>query len=300
MKSWVSRFKDIEKDSSNGSYGTIRYAVDRETGIAVALKFMSQTEYENGLPHYLLREISILKELNHPNIVPVLDIIDTEKNFVIVMPRFTKNLYSFVRSHGVLNIRLLQSYAFQLLAGLHYIHSHRIIHRDIKTLNILLDPDGRLVIADFGMARHYSIPLQQYTPEVASLLYRAPELLGEPKMYSTAVDMWAAGCCIAEMAIGCPLFSHADSPVQLVHSIMAYHPDDECPEDLRRYMCGTAHPKTPLIDTLVIKDEMLCDLISSLLQLDPTKRLSAKEALEHPFFDDISTVIRKRCLANLI
>lgn len=296
--SGISRYQDIQKVTC-GSYGTIKFAVDRMTGEKVALKYPLR-EHRDGLSSYVIRELSIMKELNHPNIVPLLDVIDTENSFVIVMPRFRMSLFTFIARHGILHPKLLQSYAFQLLAGLHYIHSNRILHRDIKTLNLLIDSEGRLVISDFGMARHYSVPIQQYSPEVASLCYRAPELLEKTNMYSTAADMWAAGCCIAEMATGGPLFMKADSPMALAHTIMEFYSDDQCPSYMLKLLKGTPHEKRRLADVLEVKDDLLCDLVGGLLKLDPAKRLSAREALDHPYFDDVCDKIRETCLAGLV
>ena len=113
------------------------------------------------------------------------------------------------RSEQLLNARLfvaLQSYMFQMIAGLNFCHARRILHRDLKPQNLLIDRSGALKLADFGLARAFGIPVRTYTHEVVTLWYRAPEILLGQQQYSTPVDMWSIGTIFAEMVMKCPLY----------------------------------------------------------------------------------------------
>lgn len=100
----------------------------------------------------------------------------------------------------------MKSYLFQLIRGLAFCHARRILHRDLKPQNLLIDKEGNLKLADFGLARAIGLPVRTYTHEIVTLWYRAPEILLGQKHYSTSVDMWSVGCIFAEMATMTPLF----------------------------------------------------------------------------------------------
>lgn len=112
----------------------------------------------------------------------------------------------------------LQKFTHQLVRGIYYCHAHRILHRDLKPQNLLIDKSGNLKLADFGLARAFGIPLRTYTHEVVTLWYRAPEVLLGSRHYSTAIDMWSVGCIFAEMAMKSPLFP-GDSEIDEIFRI---------------------------------------------------------------------------------
>ncbi|NWH68121.1 CDK2 kinase, partial [Geococcyx californianus] len=131
----------------------------------------------------------------------LLDVIHTENKLYLVFEFLHQDLKKFMDSAslGGIALPLIKSYLFQLLQGLAFCHAHRVLHRDLKPQNLLINADGAIKLADFGLARAFGVPVRTYTHEVVTLWYRAPEILLGCKYYSTAVDIWSLGCIFAEM-----------------------------------------------------------------------------------------------------
>ncbi|NWS18820.1 CDK2 kinase, partial [Pachyramphus minor] len=139
----------------------------------------------------------------HP-FLRLLDVIHTENKLYLVFEFLHQDLKKFMDSSSLSGIALplIKSYLFQLLQGLAFCHAHRVLHRDLKPQNLLINADGAIKLADFGLARAFGVPVRTYTHEVVTLWYRAPEILLGCKYYSTAVDIWSLGCIFAEMVGG--------------------------------------------------------------------------------------------------
>jgi cyclin-dependent kinase 2 len=178
-------------------------ATENVSGNVVALKRIRLDSEADGVPSTAIREISLLKELDHLNIVKLLDIIHTENKLFLVFEFLNQDLKKYmelyVNKNG-LPINLVKSYLFQMLQGIAYCHTHRILHRDLKPQNLLLSTDGLIKLADFGLARAFGVPIRSFTHEVVTLWYRAPEILLGCKYYSTEVDIWSIGGIFSEMA----------------------------------------------------------------------------------------------------
>ena len=178
------------------------------------------------------------------------------------------------------------------MSGIAFCHSRRILHRDLKPQNLLIDKEGMLKLADFGLARAIGIPVRTYTHEIVTLWYRAPEVLLGAKHYSTAVDMWSVGCIFAEMASHTPLFP-GDSEIDelfKIFRILGTPTETTWPGvcQLPDYKPSFPQwPAVPLNKAVPYLDNDGIDLLSKMLIFDPGKRLSAKRALEHPYFDEI-------------
>ena len=199
----------------------------------------------------------------------------------------------------------IKSYAFQLLAGLNFLHAHRIIHRDIKPENILISKEGILKIADFGMARYFNMPMRPYTRGVVTLWYKAPELiLGG--FYELSIDIWSVGCILYEMVTDSPLFRGDGQIDQLmkIFKVLGTPSQQECPE-FAAYIKKELRieiPEFPGSDIPAMmsgSDPLLIDLVLRMLKYDPTKRISAREALNHPFFDDIPNEMKQICIGSV-
>ncbi|CEG64360.1 Putative CMGC/CDK/CDC2 protein kinase [Rhizopus microsporus] len=217
-KDGCEKYEKLSK-IGEGTYGVVFKAMDKKTKQLVALKKIRLNLME-GVPTTTIREISILKELKHKNVVSLLDLEQKDTLIYIAFEFFELDLRKYmdnVKREG-LSIGHIRSFMHQLLKGLHYCHSHRILHRDLKPQNLLIDKSGRLTIADLGLSRAFGVPMRTYTHQVITLWYRAPEiLLGSPH-YSTAVDMWSVGCIFAEMLTMQPLFP-GDSQIDQLFKI---------------------------------------------------------------------------------
>ena len=197
----------------------------------MALKRIRLDDENEGIPCSAVREISLLKELRHPNIVDLLDILHSPKKLTLVFEYLDSDLKKFLdmnvatnddtkpkggkknsRSgtdyyYGEAEDEVIKSFLYQLLKGVAYCHSKLVLHRDLKPQNLLISRQGQLKIADFGLARPFGAPVRSYSPEVVTLWYRSPDILLGSKFYSTSIDMWSVGCVFAEMVTGRPLAS---------------------------------------------------------------------------------------------
>lgn len=184
-----------------GTYGKVYKAMMVRTGETVALKNMKLDSQEEGIPSTAIREIAILKELSHPNVVKLYDVLCKPGKLVLVFEYLENDLKKYMKSmNGRLTPGTIKNFAYQLVRGVEFCHSSRIIHRDLKPQNLLIDKDGNVKLADFGLARAFGLPVKTYTHEVVTLWYRAPEILLGAKEYSTPIDIWSIGCIYAEMA----------------------------------------------------------------------------------------------------
>ncbi|XVE54519.1 hypothetical protein DITRI_Ditri03aG0088300 [Diplodiscus trichospermus] len=206
---------------SEGTYGIVYRAKDKKTGEIVALKKVKilnrRDSEEYGFPLTSLREINILASFHHPSIVKVKEVVVDDHDSVYMVMEYMEHdfkglMESMKRPFSTSDVKCLM---LQLLEGVKYLHDNWVLHRDLKTSNLLLNNQGELKICDFGMARQYGSPLKPYTTKVVTQWYRAPELLLGAKKYSTAVDMWSVGCIMAELLAKEPLFKGTSEIDQL-------------------------------------------------------------------------------------
>lgn len=202
------KYQKLEK-IGEGTYGVVYKVKDIKNNNLYALKKIRLQAEEEGTPSTAVREISLLLELNHVNIVQLLDVIHTNTKLTLVFEYLNTDLKKLIdkNSNKPLDSTSVKSFLYQLLRGIHYIHKKKILHRDLKPQNLLLSSDGVLKIADFGLARAFSVSVKSYTHEVITLWYRPPEVLAGAKVYDTSIDIWSVGCIFGEMVKGVALFS---------------------------------------------------------------------------------------------
>uniref|UniRef100_A0A1D1YH49 Cyclin-dependent kinase G-2 n=1 Tax=Anthurium amnicola TaxID=1678845 RepID=A0A1D1YH49_9ARAE len=298
----VDEFERLNK-INEGTYGIVYRAKDKRTGEVVALKKVKMEKEREGFPLTSLREINILLSLHQPSIVDVKEVVvgsSLDSIFMVMeyMEHDLKGLMEMMKQpFSQSEVKCLM---LQLLEGINYLHDNWVLHRDLKTSNLLLNNRGELKICDFGLSRQYGSPLKPYTHLVVTLWYRAPELLLGAKEYSTAIDMWSLGCIMAELLAKEPLFSGKTEFDQLDKIFRTLGTPNE------KIWPGFA--KLPGVKVNFIKQpynrlrekfpptsfsgrptlsEAGFDLLNKLLTYDPEMRITAEEALNHDWFREV-------------
>lgn len=290
----MDKYLKIEK-IGEGTYGVVYKARDKQTQAIIALKKIRLDAEDEGVPSTAIREISLLKELQHPNIVQLKDVVHSENKLHLVFEFLEHDLKKHMDGHnatGGMPPQMIKSYMYQMLQGIAFCHAHRVLHRDLKPQNLLIDKNGMLKLADFGLARAFGIPVRTYTHEVVTLWYRAPEILLGSKHYSTPVDIWSIGCIFAELVMKRPLFP-GDSEIDELFRIFRVlgTPDEDLwpgVTQLPDYKPTFPHwaPKA-LGEVITGMDPAGLDLLAQTLVYEPSRRVSAKAAMNARYFDDL-------------
>ncbi|XP_019719707.1 serine/threonine-protein kinase 36-like [Hippocampus comes] len=249
-----------------GSFGRVHKGMKKFTGQVVALKFMPKMGRSNKELQSLKKEIEIMSNLQHPNIVKLYNSFETETEVVVVTEYAEGQLFQIIEDDGSLPESRVCEIACQLVSALYYLHSRRILHRDMKPQNILFDKNGVVKLCDFGFARAMSVSTMVLTSIKGTPLYMSPELVAE-KPYDHTADLWSLGCILYELHTGVPPF-YTNSIFHLVQIIV----------------------KDPIKwpDTM---SSTCMSFLKGLLTKDPQKRLSWPDLLHHPFVADGVLVI---------
>lgn len=282
-----------------GTFGVVYRARDKRTDEIVALKRLKMEKEKEGFPITSLREINTLLKAQHPNIVTVREIVvgsNMDKIFIVMdyVEHDLKSLMETMKQKKQVfipgEIKCLMQ---QLLRAVAHLHDNWILHRDLKTSNLLLSHRGILKVGDFGLAREYGSPLRQYTPIVVTLWYRAPELLLSGKEYSTPVDMWSVGCIFAELLRMEALFPGKSETDQLnrIFKELGTPSDRIWPGYSKLPMVQKipfAHyPVNNLRQRFSLSlSDLGIELLNKFLTYDPQQRISAEDALKHGYFTE--------------
>ncbi|PHZ16920.1 Pkinase-domain-containing protein [Rhizopus microsporus ATCC 52813] len=278
-----------------GSYGIVFRAKDKETGDIVALKKLKLELANGGFPVTSLREIHALMNIKHPNIVNVREIVvgNHMDQVFIVMDFIEHDLKGLMQDMRAPFLQSeIKTLMIQLLSAVALMHDNWIIHRDLKTSNLLLNNRGEIKVADFGLARKYGSPMGHMTQLVVTLWYRAPELLLGAKEYTTAIDMWSVGCIFAELLNNEPLLPGRSELDQLdkIFKLLGRPSEEIWPGYSELPHAKNISPAYQPYSTLRSKFTNLTqaglDLLSKLLTYDPAKRITAEQALKHPYFSE--------------
>lgn len=267
---------------------------NRQTGDLVALKEI-HLDSEEGTPSTAIREISLMKELKHENIVLLHDVIHTENKLMLVFEYMDKDLKRYMDSQGnkgALPPPTVKSFMYQLLKGIAFCHDNRVLHRDLKPQNLLINNRGQLKLADFGLARAFGIPVNTFSNEVVTLWYRAPDVLLGSRQYNTSIDIWSAGCIMAEMFTGRPLFPGTTNEDQLhkIFRLMGTPSERSWPgiSNFPEYRNNFPVYATQDLRQIVPQvDQVGMSLMLSMLHLRPEMRITAAQALQHQWFYDL-------------
>ncbi|KAM9248984.1 serine/threonine-protein kinase 36 isoform 2-T2 [Dugong dugon] len=257
-----------------GSFGRVYKGRRKYSAQVVALKFIPKLGRSEKELRNLQREIEIMRGLRHPNIIHMLDSFETDKEVVVVTDYAEGELFQILEDDGKLPEDQVQAIAAQLVSALYYLHSHRILHRDMKPQNILLAKGGGIKLCDFGFARAMSTNTMVLTSIKGTPLYMSPELV-EERPYDHTADLWSVGCILYELAVGTPPF-YTTSIFELVSLIL---------KDPVRWPSGIS--------------PCFKNFLQGLLTKDPRQRLSWPDLLHHPFIAGRVTIITEPAALDL-
>lgn len=276
-----------------GTFAHVYKARDKETNIEVAIKKIKIGNYQeaqDGVNRTALREIKILLELHHENVVTLLDVFDKDSSISLVFNLMETDLERIVHDRNIwLSFAHIKSYILMTLKGIEYLHQNFILHRDLKPNNLLLDRYNILKIADFGLARTFGSPTRIYSHQVVTRWYRAPELLYGSRMYGTGIDIWAVGCILAELFKREALF-RGESDLECLDLIVTllgtpteknWHGVTELPDYVEFNDITEGQPLSEKFSAL---QQDALDVLGSMLRLCPAERCNATEALAMPYF----------------
>lgn len=301
---WRREYSVVEK-IGEGAYGDVYKAVHRTTGKAFALKRTRLFDGE-GIPSTAIREVALIKQCSHPNVIRLYDVHSGVADLCLFFELLDMDLRVYLKKNGPFGeapgVLGLRDATRQLLRGLCFCHGRRVMHRDLKPQNVLVDLAARpptLKLADFGLARTYSLPSRPHSAGVVTLWYRAPEILLGLGAYGPPVDVWSMGCILAEMAAplqdGYPQAPfQGTSEIDIIFQIFRLVGTPN--EHVWPGVCALRlfSPNFPVwADTELWElrrsspalGEDGRQLLCGLLRLNPRARISARQALQHSFLD---------------
>ncbi|XP_015866951.2 probable serine/threonine-protein kinase At1g54610 [Ziziphus jujuba] len=296
IEGWTPRrantFEKLAK-IGQGTYSNVYKARDLISGKIVALKKVRFDNLEPESVKFMAREILVLRKLDHPNVVKLEGLVTSRMScsLYLVFEYMEHDLAGLAACSGVkFTEPQVKCYMKQLLSGLEHCHSHGVLHRDIKGSNLLIDNDGVLKIADFGLATFFDPEQKQpMTSRVVTLWYRPPELLLGATFYGVGVDLWSAGCILAELLAGKPIMP-GRTEVEQLHKIfkLCGSPSEEYWKKYKLPNATLFKPQQPykrcIAETFKDFPPSSLPLIESLLSIDPDARGTATTALNSEFF----------------
>ena len=294
-----------------GTFGEVSKAKSKKTAEVVAMKKILMHNEKDGFPVTAVREIKLLKQLDHINILKLVEMAierpkststNKKTSFFMVTPYMDHDLSGLLENPSVhFTEPQIKCYMKQLLEGCAYLHENKILHRDMKAANLLINNKGILQIADFGLARQYDDEppkpghgggeaTRDYTTLVVTRWYRPPELLLQLRRYTTAIDMWGVGCVFGEMFKGKPIMAGSSDlhQAQMIFELVGSPNDQSMPgwSELPGVEGTMVFAERQPTVRHVFKDQsdLAISLLMEFLKLDWRKRINAIDALEHPYF----------------
>jgi cyclin-dependent kinase 7 len=283
----------VIKALGQGTWGVVHQAEQKGTGRIVAVKKIKSEKADDGVNFTAVREIKLLKEFKHENIIELVDVFTTPDQAVcLVYECAVTDLEKIIKNKAIpLSMADVKQHCLTLLRAVAACHERWILHRDLKPDNMLFLEDGTMKLADFGLARMYGTPKARLSPQAITLWYKPPELLLGSYEYSSSADMWSVGCIFAELLLRRPFLQGINdiSQLDVIFTVFGTPTESSWPD----------HKALPLPAQGLIWDDCVAQpfddfftaaprdaisLLRSMLVLDPNNRISASEALSHPYF----------------
>ncbi|KAM9201726.1 cyclin-dependent kinase-like 1 isoform 1-T1 [Dugong dugon] len=293
----MEKYEKIGK-IGEGSYGVVFKCRNRDTGQIVAIKRFLESEDDPVIKKIALREIRMLKQLKHPNLVNLLEVFRRKRKLHLVFEYCDHTvLHKLDRYQRGVPEQLVKSITWQTLQAVNFCHEHNCIHRDIKPENILITKRSVIKLCDFGFARLLTGPSDYYTDYVATRWYRSPELLVGDAHYGPPVDVWAIGCVFAELLSGVPLWpgkSDVDQIYLIRKTLGDLIPRHQQVFSMNHYFTGVKIPDPEDMEPLELKFPNISypalGLLKGCLHMDPAERLTCEQLLQHPYFNSIREI----------
>lgn len=297
VEAHIIRKYEIQTQLGKGAYGIVWRAVDRRTKQVVAVKKIFDAFQNSTDAQRTFREVMFLQSLKHDNIIKLLNVhrADNDKDIYLVFEFMETDLHAVIRARILEDIHK-QYIIYQLLKTLKYLHSAELLHRDMKPSNLLLNSDCLMKVADFGLARSIlmlereQVSKPVLTDYIATRWYRAPEILLGSTKYTKGVDMWSVGCILGELILEKPIFPGNSTMNQLERIIAVV--GKPSPADIAATNSQFAETMLESLGRIVPKSfQELCpkaspeaiDLMVNLMKFNPNERMSAEQALNHPY-----------------
>lgn len=288
---------EVIKALGQGTWGVVHMAKQKSTGRLVALKKIKSERPEDGINFTAIREIKLLREFKHPNVIELVDVFTTSDMAVCLVYEVAHTDLAKILKDRSISISLADTkqHLFMLLNAISACHDRWILHRDLKPDNCLYLEDGTMKLADFGLARMYGTPKTRLSPEAITLWYKPPELLLGASEYSSAVDIWSVGCIFAELLLRRPFLqgNHTDiSQLDTIFQVFGTPNESNWPEWHALPLCtrglewDDCPPQFQFDEIFIAAPSDCISLLRSMLVLDPNKRFTATQCLSHPYFSN--------------